>query len=206
MVTTIAKKLEMFTHSQELERISSALTSGKVQIGVVGLTNAGKSTTANSFIGSHFLPSSIQRQTVSSICIVHDPKSPSEELFGRRKSSDDLVSLASGIDSIHSHIEIFNTNDRNNDIRYSELILYANVEIFSEIEETFAPEILDMPGTCDEFSSQQAITVAKTALKSLAAIVLVVSAEDVCKGEVTKLVDGIKTLHPGLMEKQSRVL
>ncbi len=196
----------MSTHSQELERISSALLSGKVQIGLVGLTNAGKSATANSFIGSPFLPSSFQRQMVSSIRIVHDPASPNGELFGRKKYSDGLVHLASGGKSVKSFLAKLNIEDRRSEIQYTELILHASVAILSEIGQTFAPEILDMPGTCDTFTSQKTTTAAKTALKSLAAIILVVSANDVYKGTVTELVKGIKTLHPGLMEKQNRIL
>ncbi|XP_064401366.1 uncharacterized protein LOC135347339 isoform X3 [Halichondria panicea] len=205
-VVSIAKELEMSTHSQELERIHSALLCGKVQIGLVGLTNAGKSTTANSFIGSPFLPSSFQRQTVSSIRIVHDPASPNGELFGRKKYSDGLVHLASGGKSVKSFLVKLNTEDRRSEIQYTELILHASVAILSEIGQTFAPEILDMPGTCDIFTSQKTTTAAKTALKSLAAIILVVSANDVPKGTVTELVESIKTLHPGLMEKQNRIL
>ena len=196
----------MSTHSQELERISSALTSGTVQIGFVGLTNAGKSTTANSFIGSPFLPSSFQRQTVSSIRIVHDPASPNGELFGRKKYSDGLVHLASGGKSVKSFLAKLNIEDRKSEIQYTELILRASVAILSEIGQAFAPEILDMPGTSDTFTSQKTTAAAKTALKSLAAIILVVSADDVSKGAVTELVEGIKTLHPGLMDKQNRML
>ncbi|XP_064401385.1 uncharacterized protein LOC135347355 [Halichondria panicea] len=205
-VISIAKELETSTHSRELERISSALTSGKVQIGLVGLTNAGKSTTANSFIGSRFLPSSFQRQTVSSIRIVHNPTSPNGELFGRKKSTDGLVRLASGVEPIESFLAKLNTDDRKGEIQYSELILHASVAILSEIGHSLAPEILDMPGTSEIFTSQKTTTATKTALKSLAAIILVVSADDVSKGEVTKLIEDIKTSHPGLMEKQNRIL
>ncbi|XP_064401384.1 uncharacterized protein LOC135347354 isoform X2 [Halichondria panicea] len=205
-VISIAKKLEMYTHSQELERISSALESDTVQIGFVGLTNAGKSTTANSFIGSPFFPPSFRRQTDSSIRIVHHPKLPNGELVGRQKYSDGLVRLASGVESVQSFIEKLNIDDCDKDIHYSELILYAPVAILSEIKQTFAPEILEMPGTSDTFTSQKTTAAAKTALKSLAAIILVVSADDVSKGAVTELVEGIKTLHPGLMEKQNRIL
>ena len=196
----------MSTHSQELERISSALLSGKVQIGLVGLTNAGKSATANSFIGSPFLPSSFQRQTVSSIRIVHDPASPNGELFGRKKYSDGLVHLASGGKSVKSFLAKLNIEDRKSEIQYTELILHASVAILSEIGQAFAPEILDMPGTSDTFTSQKTTAAAKTALKSLAAIILVVSADDVSKDAVTKLIEDIKTLHPGLMEKQNRII
>ncbi len=198
----------MTTHQSELERISSALVSGKVQIGFVGLTNAGKSATVNSFIGSPFLPSTLQRQTVSSIRIVHDPTLSRGKLFGTKNSSDgSMVSetLASGIDSVRSCIEELNTNDRIKDIRYSELILHAPVKIFSEFE-NFAPEILDMGGSGENIPSHQAIIAGETALKSLAAIVLVVSADDVSKTTVTDLVENLKRVHPGLMEKQSRVL
>ena len=203
-VISIAKKLKLPTHQSELERISSALLSGKVQIGFVGLTNAGKSATVSSFIGSPFLPSTLQRQTVGSIRVVHDPTCTHGELFGTRDGL--TVSLASGIYSVHSRIEELNTNDHINDIRYSELVLYAPVTLFSELEENFAPEFLDMGGSCENIPSQQAIIAQKTALKSLAAIVLVVSADDVSKTTVTDLVENLKQVHPGLMEKQSRVL
>ncbi len=196
----------MSTHSQELERISSALLSGKVKIGLAGLTNAGKSTTANSFIGSPFLPSSFQRQTVSSIRIVHDPKCPNGELFGRKQPSDNLVPLASGVEPVNSFLAKLNADDRKGEIQYTELILKAPVAMLSEIEQTFTPEIIDMPGTSETFTSQKTTAAARTALKRLAAIILVVSADDVSKNELTKLVDGIKKSHPGLVEKQNRIL
>ncbi len=201
-VISIAKKLKLPTHQSELERISSAL--GKVQIGFVGLTNAGKSATVNSCMSLPFLPSTLQRQTVGAIRVVHDPTCTHGELFGTRDGL--TVSLASGIDSICSCIEELNTNDHINDIRYSELVLRAPVAIFSEIKQNFVPEILDMGGSCENIPSQQAIVAGKTALKSLAAIVLVVSADDVSKTTVTDLVENLKRVHPGLMEKQSRVL
>ena len=143
-------------------------------MGLVGLTNSGKSTTLNALMHLDILPSSFQRQTVSSVCIKHSPNSPGE-LYGRKIASDNLSLLASGFQSVRSFIA--NLNELKNSIIYSELVLHAPFPCLSR-KEKIELEIFDTPGT-SESSSSNVASVWSTALNNLAAIVLILSADRV---------------------------
>ena len=199
----IADDLNESDCSKQLERIATVLTSGKVQMGLVGLTNSGKSTTLNALMHLDILPSSFQRQTVSSVCIKHSPTSPGE-LYGRKIASDNLSVLASGFQSVRSFIAKLNEHDRKNSIIYSDLVLHAPFPCLSR-KGKIELEIFDTPGT-SESSSSNVASVWSTALNNLAAIVLILSADRVFEVSQDVLLEKIQSLHPRMMEKQNRLL
>lgn len=180
------------------------MTSGKVQMGLVGLTNSGKSTSLNALMGLDILPSSFQRQTVSSVCIKHTPKSPGE-LYGRKTPTDNSVLLASGLKAVRAYVSQLNDHDRtNNSIFYSELVLQASVCCLAGKDKVDL-EIYDTPGT-SEAGSNNVSTAWNLALNNLAAIVLIISAESLFDVSQDSLLDKIRSLHPHMMEKQNRML
>ena len=202
-IKPIADGLNETESSKQLERIATVLTSGKVQMGLVGLTNSGKSTTLNALMELDILPSSFQRQTVSSVCIKHSSSS-SGELYGRKATDDDLALLASGVQAIRSFIANLNEHDRKDSIVYSELVLHTPFPCLSRTE-SIELEIYDTPGT-SESSSRNVASAWNTALNDLAAIVLILSADRVFEVSQDALLEKIRSLHPYMMEKQNRLL
>ena len=190
--------------SQQLERIAMVLTSGRVQVGLVGLTNSGKSTTLNALMHLDILPSSFQRQTVSSVCIKHSPNS-SGELYGRRTTTDNLALLESGVQSIRSFIADLNEQDRTTGVVFAELVLHAPFPCLSRLGEKVELEIFDTPGT-SESNSSNVTAVWSTALNNLAAIILILSADRVFEDPQDTLLEKIRSLHPLMMEKKNRLL
>ena len=201
-IISIASKLHFSRSSQELQRISSDITSCRVQMGLLGLTNSGKSTTLNSLIGQKFLPVAYHRQTVASVRIVHDPKYPQGKLVQKDMQKDALI-CSEGVRDIETHIKALDDDFRDNSTVDSEVILHVPFHFLREKAMTL--EIFDTPGTGEDNFSNASIIV-NTVMNNFAAIVLTIAADDVSKKEVTDLTKKIRSVHPYLMEARSRLL
>ena len=203
IVKGVADELKESNSSKQIERVLATMTSGKVQMGLVGLTNSGKSTSLNALMGLDILPSSFQRQTVSTVCIKHNPRSPGE-LYGRKMSAETSVLLASGLKNVRAYVSQLNDHDRTNSIFYSELVLQAPICCLVGKDKVDL-EIYDTPGT-SEAGSNNVSTAWNLALNNLAAIVLIISADSLFDVSQDSLLEKIKSLHPHMMEKQNRML
>ena len=97
--------------SNELHQIKSRLVNRySVNVGIVGLSGAGKRTFLNALLGKSFLPSSMQAQIASKVVIVHDEGKTVEELYCSTEGNSIL--LVSGQKAINHLLMSWNDEVR----------------------------------------------------------------------------------------------
>lgn len=187
-----------------LELISANLRIGKVRSAIVGLTKAGKTTTLNALLGQTFLPSTIQPQTAKEVKIIHSPTTPEGSLYVVKEKGSKPVSVASKKDEINNFLVQVNSEEREGQSSYNEIILHAPFIFLSESSQVKL-ELSDTPGLF-EATDTNITSDSEHALKEMCAFVLILNLELLKTELESRLLQAIVKLHPDLLTKRTRVL
>ena len=170
----------------------------------MGLTKAGKSTTLNALLGNSFLPSSIQPQTANKVSIIHNPSTPTYELYGVRNRGDPPQLIAKGREEIYETLKELNDGKRNKAFSYYQLILDAPLLFLREVENVQL-ELSDTPGL-GEAGASHVVSQSELAVKDMAAFVLILNVQFLKTEAESKLLSKLSTFHPKLFSKLKRIL
>ena len=190
-------------NSKRLHDVYERLKSGKVRAGIVGVTKAGISTTLNALLGNSFLPSSIQPQTANEVSIVHNPSTPSGELYAVRNRGDPPQLIAKGREEIYKTLRELNVWKRDKVFSYYRLILHAPLFFLREVENVQL-ELFDAPGLGEAGASHGLQS--ELAVKDMCAFVLIVNVQFLNTEAESKLLAKLSTFHPKLFSKLKRIL
>ena len=200
-------EVKMEEISQDVDRLINLLDNGRVRIGIVGLTKAGKSTFLNALLGTSFLPSSPQPQTANEVVIVHDMSEPEGELQCHSATTKVPTHLASGQRDICKKLEELNDRKRyKRTVQCDKLVLSAPLQFLAESEiKDVKLELSDTPG----FGEAGAKNIAKDvniAVKELCVFVLIINSQNMRTVSELKLLTELIHYHPELLIKLNRVL
>lgn len=204
-VAEIAKGLNKTNSHRHLQDISAHLAAGKMQAGVVGLTNSGKSTTLNALMGKKFLTTSVQAQTAAEVRIVHDRKLPNGKLWGQL-TAQNCMELACSPENIYACLKKWNDSIRDGKVKcpYEKLLLHAPIQFLKGINK-IQLEICDTAGTndvgCTEVTSKSQL-----ALRDLCTFVIILHVQHYEGKDKSEMLKKLKEHHPDLQENQDRIL
>ena len=194
--------------SRDILNIINRLHTGKLRIGIVGLTKAGKSTLLNALLGNQFLPTSIQPQTANEVVIAHDMSTPEGELYCEKTKGEKPYLMASSVKEIYE--EILNLNNRKRagmeTVGCHRIILHAPLNFLTArgIEE-IELELSDTPGLGE--AGVKGITAdAEIAVKEMCAFILIISSRNMKTESEAKLLNELRRFHPKLFSKLNRVI
>ncbi len=143
----LANELNKHDIAKKLDKTLSLLKSKCTKVGIVGLSNSGKSTTINALLGDEYLPTSEMAESAYVLCIKHDPQSHSNPTLYDKTDQKDI---AFGVDNIYEELGKLNEERRDsqpNSKREFELSVPQGLTDCTELE------IYDTPGTSDGESS-----------------------------------------------------
>ena len=195
------------TAVEGLQAIAVSLTSSKLKMGVIGITNSGKSTLLNALLQKNILPTHFDPQTASLVCIKHDSESCGE-LFERKLSENKLTCIASGVKEVREKLCNLDNKQRlgNDQVPESVVLeLHAPVNFLSGTNDIDL-EIYDTPGT-SEAGNPHVRQLAEQARKDLAGMILVLAAGSACLNPSANLLKDLKTKYPLLLSQdENRIL
>ena len=203
-ISVVAMEMNNDTAVAGLQAIAVSLTSSKLKMGVIGITNSGKSTLLNALLQKNILPTNFDPQTASLVCIKHDSKSCGE-LFERKLSGNKLTCIASGVKEVRE--KLCNLDDKqrlgNDQVPESVVLeLHAPVNFLSGTNDIDL-EIYDTPGT-SEAGNPHVRQLAEQARKDLAGMILVLAAGSACLKPSAELLKDLKTKYPLLMSQDEK--
>ena len=196
---------ETFMHnfSVRLNSIMKRLTDGKIRVGVVGLTKAGKSTTLDALLGQTCLPGSVQPQTAKEVTIVHSDNTDSV-LYGEKENVSDH--LETGCEAIHDRLLKINRASRNNiHTGYDKLHLYAPLIFLTNKVQGVRFEVSDTPGLGEAGSEHFAID-SELAVRDMCAFVIIMKLDFLKTISEKDLLRNLSALHPKLFSNLNRIL
>ena len=205
-LTLAETKVQEISH--DILSIINRLLAGKVRVGIVGLTKAGKSTLLNALLGKQFLPSSIQPQTANEVVIAHDMSTPEGELYCEKTKGEKPYPMASGVKKVYEELLKLNTFKRagTETVGCHKVILHAPLNFLTtrgikEIE----LELSDTPGLGE--AGVKGITAdAEIAVKEMCAFILILNSRYMKTESEAKLLNKLSVLHPELFSKLNRVI
>ena len=205
-VADIAEDLKETDSSRHLQDISAHLAAGKMQAGVVGLTNSGKSTTLNALMGKEFLTTSIQAQTAAEVRIIHDREIPNGKLLGQLTKAQNCLELACGPENIYAFLNEWNDNIREGKVKcpYAKLLLHALIH-FLECVDSIRLEICDTAGT-NEVGCTAVTSKSQLALHNLCTFVIILHVQHYEGKDELEMLQKLREHHPDLQENQDRIL
>ena len=205
-VADIAKDLQETDSSRHLQDISAHLATGKMQAGVVGLTNSGKSTTLNALMGKEFLTTSIQAQTAAEVRIIHDCELANGKLLGQLTKAQSCSELACGPENIYACLNELNDSIRKGKVKcpYAKLLLHAPIHFLKGVD-SIQLEICDTAGT-NEVGCTEVTSKSQLALRNLCTFVIILHVQHYEGKDELEMLKKLKEHHPDLQENQDRIL
>ena len=205
-VADIAEDLKETDSSRHLQDISAHLAAGKMQAGVVGLTNSGKSTTLNALMGKEFLTTSIQAQMAAEVWIIHDYEIPNGKLLGQLTKAQNCLELACGPENIYAFLKEWNDSIREGKVKcpYAKLLLHAPIH-FLKCVVSIRLEICDTAGT-NEVGCTVVTSKSQLALHNLCTFVIILHVQHYEGTDELEMLQKLREHHPDLQENQDRIL
>ena len=173
-----------------------------INIGVIGATSSGKSTTINALLRGRFLPVAPDGMTAYVLCVKHSPIKPEGELYNTERGS---APLAVGKEDICKKLEELNESRRDREspttIKKVELELLVCIPFLVHLGVSASLKLYDTPGT-SESKESQIYKDAKQVQNEMERLILVLSHETLGHQETTDLLDRLRIRFPKLMDRE----
>ena len=175
-----------------------------VRIGVIGATNAGKSTTLNALLRGKFLPTSSGTTTGHVICIKHNPSTPGGELYDTAQGPPKL--LAEGKKAIWDKLNDLNKSrheashsEATSNIAAPKLELRTYIPILKQ--KNIEVELYDTPGISEDKQSQ-IYKDAEQIQDKMDGLILILSQDTVGKESTSELLKKLRSKPSSLMSSE----
>ena len=201
--------IALYNSSDNIARVSSnpqpgsGFSTSVINIGVIGATSSGKSTTINALLRGRYLPVAPDGMTAYVLCVKHNPSKPEGELYNTEKGS---APLAVGKEAICEKLEELNESRRDResptpDVEKVELELLVCIPFLDHLGVSASLKLYDTPGT-SESKESQIYKDAKWVQDQMERLILVLSYDTLGYQETTDLLDRLHRRLPKLVDSE----
>ena len=117
-----------------LKRTTNSLRERRIRSSILGVTNAGKTTTLNALLGNTFFPSKIKSCVAKEVKIQHSSEAQPSTLYAIKMKDDTPVHIESRREEIVKHLTDLNAKGREHCSTDHEMILHAPFMFLRETE------------------------------------------------------------------------